>query len=50
MVRTCECGLATNDAALLERHLAAKGHREHVAWPVAVPVVPIAVPGWEVPE
>jgi hypothetical protein len=38
MVRTCECGLATDDVALLERHRLAKGHREHVAWPVAVTV------------
>ena len=36
MVRTCECGLATDDVALLERHRVAKGHREHVAWPLAV--------------
>jgi hypothetical protein len=40
MVRTCECGLATDDAALLKRHLVAKGHCEHVAWPLAVPVAP----------
>jgi hypothetical protein len=40
MVRTCECGLATDDAALLERHRLEKGHREHVAWPVAVSLVP----------
>jgi len=45
MVRTCECGLATDDVALLERHRLTKGHREHVAWPVAGRQVAIAVPG-----
>jgi hypothetical protein len=51
MVRTCECGLATDDVAVLERHLLAKGHREHVAWPVAVSLVPSrSFPAGEVPE
>jgi hypothetical protein len=32
MVHICECGLATNDMALLEDHLARYGHRERVPW------------------
>jgi len=32
VIRMCDCGLASDDPALLEDHLSQYGHRERVPW------------------